>query len=194
LDGVRLSNAPAARGNFHQAVLDSRAAEHALSPEYPYDQTSNQPAQVGDFHQAVLDSRAAEQAVTHADPVPSPLPESVRKPDYTPQSAPESVEQQHAQKAKRIAELEGGKMEKQLIDEIIALLKEKVGYERCCEPIYDNTKQVTYKCRYIKGHHHEHETLEQRETYMRSPIFRDWDGKALGVLQKLQELHPQEHP
>jgi len=48
-------------------------------------QTSNQPAQVGDFHQAVLDSRAAEQAVTHADPVPSPLPESVQKPDCTSQ-------------------------------------------------------------------------------------------------------------
>jgi len=64
-----------------------------MANEYPYDQTSNQPAQVGDFHQAVLDSRAAEQAVTHADPVPSPLPESVRKPDYTSQSAPEPVEQ-----------------------------------------------------------------------------------------------------
>ena len=64
-----------------------------MANEYPYDQTSNQPAQVGDFHQAVLDSRAAEQAVTHADPVPSPLPESVRKPDYTSQSAPEPEEQ-----------------------------------------------------------------------------------------------------
>ena len=49
-----------------------------MANEYPYDQTSNQPAQVGDFHQAVLDSRAAEQAVTHADPVPSPLPESTK--------------------------------------------------------------------------------------------------------------------
>ena len=64
-----------------------------MANEYPYDQTSNQPAQVGDFHQAVLDSRAAEQAVTHADPVPSPLPESVRKPNYTSQSAPEPEEQ-----------------------------------------------------------------------------------------------------
>ena len=64
-----------------------------MANEYPYDQTSNQPAQVGDFHQAVLNSRAAEQAVTHADPVPSPLPESVRKPDYTSQSAPEPEEQ-----------------------------------------------------------------------------------------------------